>query len=154
MSFLHHDSNAFRISHKVQVDPSSEALVGWTVGAAWQSFCRFHSRNEPRGHLYHMQMWSESYRSTGNSLSPMISSGMRCHYEPMRADTELNEHDIVFCVVQDFRTSQKRHFPHKIWQIVVLPSGRTRYMIANAKGFCNGWVDRQDIFGKLVHHHW
>ena len=60
MSFLHHDSNAFRISDKVQVDPSSEALVGWTVGAAWQSFCRFHSRNEPRGHLYHMQMWSDA----------------------------------------------------------------------------------------------
>ena len=101
MSFLHHDSNAFRISHKVQVDPSSEALVGWTVGAAWQSFCRFHSRNEPRGHLYHMQMWSESYRSTGNSLSPIISSGMRCHYKLVGADTELNEPDIVFCVIQD-----------------------------------------------------
>ena len=94
-----------------------------------------------------------SYRSTGNSLSPMIRSGMQCHYRPVDTDTELKEQDIVFCVVEDVNTSQPRHFAHKIWQIVVLPSGRTRYMIANAKGHCNGWVDRQDIFGKLVHHY-
>ena len=42
-----------------------------------------------------------SYRSTGNSLSPIISSGMRCHYKLVGADTELNEPDIVFCVIQD-----------------------------------------------------
>ena len=86
-----------------------------------------------------------SYRSTGHSLSPIISSGMRCHYVPVAANTQLSVQDILLCVVQDLRTLQPNHFAHKIWQIVVLPSFRgTRYMIANAKGYCNGWVDRQN----------
>ena len=75
----------------------------------------------------------------GNSMTPILESGSLLEFEKQE---EYEVDDIVFCKVKG------RHIDaHKITK-KEQNKKRVRYMIANNKGYENGWT--QTIYGKVV----
>lgn len=81
----------------------------------------------------------ERYKEAGNSMLPIIKSRQPVTLEPVTKDTTLEEGDIVFCKVKS------NYYTHKISGIK-----ENQYQISNNKGFVNGWVTREKIFGKVI----
>ena len=88
-----------------------------------------------------------SYRSSGNSLKPLIWSGQVCTLIPVRFAETVNEGDIVFCKVQESGEYYTLKVLSKRWD------GRRHedyWMLGNASGNARGLCYLQDIFGKVV----
>lgn len=68
-----------------------------------------------------------------------IESGQLCTVQPVTDDLVISKDDIVLCKVAG------KQFLHLVKAI---QGGR--YQIANNKGHINGWIGRNQIFGKLV----
>ncbi|MNC18934.1 hypothetical protein D3C81_1224650 [compost metagenome] len=81
----------------------------------------------------------ERYKEAGNSMLPIIKSRQPVTLEPVTEDTVLEEGTIVFCKVKS------NYYTHKINAIK-----ENRYQISNNKGFVNGWITRNNIFGKVI----
>ena len=81
----------------------------------------------------------ERYKEVGNSMLPIIKSKQPVTLEPVTKDTSLNEGDIVFCKVKS------NYYTHKISAIK-----ENQYQISNNRGFVNGWITRDKIFGKVI----
>ena len=47
-----------------------------------------------------LEGYTVAYRSSGNSLLPMVASGDRCTYTPVKLVEEVAVNDVVFCEVQ------------------------------------------------------
>lgn len=78
-----------------------------------------------------------SFRPRGNSMTPIIQSGNLC---TLTHDiNELNKGDIVFCKVKG------NFYLHKISALK-----GNQFQISNNKGFVNGWIAKDKIFGKLI----
>jgi hypothetical protein len=90
---------------------------------------------------------SVAYKSSGNSLAPMVMSGDLCEFRPVTKDADVSLHDIVFCTVHPGQQFHAHIVRHKGWD-----EGRKSwyYHIGNASGYLNGcyWVDQ--IYGKLM----
>lgn len=76
----------------------------------------------------------------GQSMVPLLKSGQPVKVEPILEDTELNKEDIVFCKVNG------HFYLHKITAI----KHKKRYQISNNHGHVNGWVRRNNIYGKVT----
>lgn len=81
-----------------------------------------------------------SFRPRGNSMSGRIENGQLVTVEPLLIDTKLKANDVVLCKV---RNSVYLHLIKAI-------GNDGRYQIGNNRGDTNGWVDRIQIFGKLI----
>lgn len=79
-----------------------------------------------------------SFRPRGNSMTPRIKSGQLCTVEPLVADPEVD--DVVLCFV---RSSYYLH----LVKSVDLNRG---FLIGNNHGRLNGWVNRSQVYGRLV----
>jgi hypothetical protein len=77
------------------------------------------------------------FRPRGQSMTGKIESGQLCTVEPATNDLQVG--DIVLCKVKG------REFLHLIKSI----QGQ-RYQIGNNRGFINGWIGRNGIYGKCV----
>lgn len=78
-----------------------------------------------------------SFRPRGASMSGKIESGQLCTVEPVTAAATLSVGDIVLCKVKG------NEYLHLIKAI----SG-ARFQIGNNRGFINGWISRNAIFGR------
>lgn len=78
-----------------------------------------------------------AFRPKGNSMTPLIKSGQLCRVSPDVSDLHID--DIVLCKV-------RHYYLHKI--VAVGSDGR--YLIGNNRGYQNGWITKDNIFGKLV----
>lgn len=76
----------------------------------------------------------------GQSMTPKIKSGQKVKVIPVNIDTELNKNDIVFCKVNG------NYYLHKISAI----KNKKTYQISNNHGHINGWISKNNIFGKVV----
>ena len=75
----------------------------------------------------------------GQSMTPLLKSGQVCRVIPVTDEIPLNKNDIVLCKV-------KGHvYLHKITAIK-----GSRYQIGNNHKHINGWIGRDNIFGKCV----
>jgi hypothetical protein len=79
-----------------------------------------------------------SFRPRGQSMSGRIESGQLCTVVPIDPAT-LCVGDIVLCRVG------RHDYLHLINGIV-----ETQFQIANNRGFINGWIAADAIFGKCV----
>jgi hypothetical protein len=79
-----------------------------------------------------------SFRPRGNSMRGRIESGQLCTVVPVDPTT-LIVGDIVLCKVKG---SEYLH-------IVKAIQGQ-RFQIGNNRGFINGWIGPQGIFGKCI----
>jgi phage repressor protein C with HTH and peptisase S24 domain len=82
---------------------------------------------------------SVEFRPRGNSMQGKIESGQLVKIDPISESTKLSKGDIVLCKVNG------RHFLHLIKAIQ-----NNRFQIGNNKGFVNGWVSRDCIYGICV----
>jgi hypothetical protein len=78
------------------------------------------------------------FRPRGNSMTPKIESGQLCTVEPVEVGT-LAVGDIVLCKVGG---NEYLHL------IKAVQGGR--FQIGNNRGFINGWVGPNAIYGKLI----
>jgi hypothetical protein len=79
-----------------------------------------------------------SFRPRGHSMSPKIKSGQLCTVEPVDPST-LQVDDIVLCKVHG---SEYLHLIKAIQD--------ERFQIGNNRGFINGWIGANGVFGRLV----
>lgn len=77
------------------------------------------------------------FRPKGNSMSGIIESGNLVLVEPIT--TQLHIDDIVLCKVN------KKQYIHIIKNIE-----QDCYLIGNNKGYINGWININAIYGKVV----
>lgn len=75
----------------------------------------------------------------GQSMTPILRSGQAVKVIPIN-DIKLNKNDIVFCKVAG------HYYLHKISAI----KNEKTYQISNNHGHVNGWISRNQIFGKVV----
>ena len=102
------------------------------------------------------------YRSSGNSMWPLVQSDDGCTLHPIDEVTEewgihavqkeaieIGVGDIVFCQVQP----SLQYYAHIVLdvQTSIWPKREQKYWIGNISGHINGWCLRQHVFGILVH---
>jgi len=80
-----------------------------------------------------------SFRPRDNSMKPLINSGDLVVVEPFAGDMELTKGDIVLCKVKG------KQYLHLISAIQ-----GNRFQISNNRGFVNGWISQNAIFGRLT----
>jgi hypothetical protein len=126
---------------------SSHLDVDWTICPA--NWVIEQSRRKARNELIKEKLQSGKpvcYRSTGNSLWPLVHSNDQTTYEPVGDDPDqVQVEDIVFCQVQ----RGDRFFAHLVkekW----LHNGQWYFTIANYQGHENGWCRMEHIYGRLV----
>jgi hypothetical protein len=91
------------------------------------------------GHIAKLQSGETvQFRPRGASMSGKIESGQLCTVAPVDA-AELTVGDIVLCKV---RGSEYLHLIKAIQ--------RERFQIGNNRGFINGWISSNAIFGRCV----
>ena len=76
----------------------------------------------------------------GQSMTPILKSGQAVICEPIKDDTTLKKRDIVLCKVKG------HYYLHLIWAI----RNDKEYLIGNNHNHPNGWVSRNQLFGKVV----
>lgn len=79
------------------------------------------------------------FRPRGQSMQGKIESGQLCTVEPIQNFMELQVGDIVLCKVQG---------AHYLHQISAMRDGQ--FQISNNRGYVNGWVRRESIYGKCI----
>lgn len=76
----------------------------------------------------------------GASMEPLIRRrGARVVLEPVGLETELAKGDVVLCKVSG-----------QIYLHLVGAVDGARYRIENRRGYVNGWVGRQAIYGRAT----
>ena len=86
---------------------------------------------------------SISFRSYGNSMTPIIKSGMKCTYSPVLEAKDIKVGDAVFCRIGKF------YYTHLITNIQQ-KGENTLYQISNNHGRVNGQITISQIFGKVI----
>ena len=79
-----------------------------------------------------------SFRPKGNSMTPKIKSGQLCSVNIIENHSDLKINDIVLCKVKG---NQYLH--------IITAIDKDRFQISNNKGFVNGWINKNSIYGKL-----
>ncbi|MHC5217079.1 hypothetical protein ACYSNR_10450 [Enterococcus sp. LJL128] len=85
----------------------------------------------------------EKYKEAGNSMLPIIKSNQPVSLEPVTMNTELAVNDIVFCKVKG------NYYTHLI-TAVRNRNNQLKFQISNNHNYVNGWIKKQNIFGKVV----
>ncbi|MGN6151093.1 MAG: hypothetical protein ACTHOH_03670 [Lysobacteraceae bacterium] len=80
-----------------------------------------------------------TFRPRGGSMTGRIESGQRCTVEPVADAASLRIDDIVLCRVHG------AEYLHLITAIDGM-----RFQIGNNKGYVNGWIGPNGIFGRCV----
>jgi hypothetical protein len=80
-----------------------------------------------------------SFRPRGGSMTGRIESGQRCTVEPVPDCTVLAVDDIVLCKVKG---AEYLHL------IKAIRDGR--FQIGNNRGYINGWIGPNAIFGRCT----
>ncbi len=79
------------------------------------------------------------FRPRGGSMTGRIESGQQCTVEPVADHATLQVDDIVLCKVHG------AEYLHLVKAI----QGQ-RFQIGNNKGYINGWIGPNSIFGRCV----
>lgn len=80
-----------------------------------------------------------SFRPRGGSMTGRIESGQQCTVEPVTDIAALRIDDIVLCKVKG---AEYLHL------IKAIQDGR--FQIGNNRGYINGWIGPNSIFGRCV----
>jgi len=128
-----------------EVHPSDE--VDWTLNKDWD--VEFHKREVRNAMVKDMLLSNRSmqFRSSGDSLKPLVRSGDVTIWEPVHDHALLKVGDVVFCRVQE----SNRFYGHAIHKIGVWPGGEKYWRIGNLKDppHINGWCYAEHICGHL-----
>lgn len=77
----------------------------------------------------------------GNSMTPILESKQPVICIPVTDETELEKRDIVMC------KARGHYYLHLIHAI---KDNGQMFLIGNNHGHMNGWVNRKNIYGKVV----
>ena len=130
-----------------EVHPSEEK--DWTLGTgSWKEELKL--RNVRNCIVRDMLKSGRSaqFRSSGNSLFPLVRSGDVSMWEPVSDHDILELGDVVFCQVQD----GDRFYAHMIQKIEYWKDGSRYWLIGNMAEplVINGWCAAKHIYGRLM----
>ena len=148
-------------------EASTEFHADWTIvpGSAhdtekWELEQRL---RESRNRLIHEKLKagrSVFYKSSGNSMWPLVQAHDACTFHPIQAvtateelfaiqkeESEIDVGDIVFCQVQP----SNLYYGHIVLtKKQCVRRNKPIYWIGNIQQRCNGWCYREHILGVLV----
>ena len=98
---------------------------------------------------------SVQYRSSGNSLRPLVYSGDCCILVPVWDPALLVPYDVVFCEVQPGNRFYTHYILRIEWETAAASSAATgepkrKFIIGNARHHENGYCYDEHIYGRLV----
>ena len=76
----------------------------------------------------------------GNSMDPILKNAQPVLVEPINYQTKLKKNDIVFCRIGGY------YYLHKIIAI----KNNMSFQIGNNRGLINGWIPRNQIYGRVI----
>lgn len=76
----------------------------------------------------------------GQSMVPILKSGQHVKVCPVNSQTKIEKKDIVFCKVNG----------HFYLHMVSAIRNNKSYQISNNHGHVNGWISRNNIYGKVM----
>lgn len=82
------------------------------------------------------------FRAYGNSMDPIVKNGELVTVSPKL--TYLSVGTTVLCKVKGC------YYLHLIWRIYTDDGSCTMYLIGNNKNHANGWIIKDDIYGRLI----
>ena len=126
----------------------------------WEQELRLRDSRNRLIHDYLTDGRSVFYKSSGNSMWPLVQSGDACTFHPIQAVTanegkhairkersEIGVGDVVFCQVQ----RSQQYYAHIVLNIESdYYASEDKYWIGNIEGRINGWCFREHIYGILV----
>lgn len=80
-----------------------------------------------------------TFRPRGNSMRGKINSGDLVEVKPIKDGEIINKHDILLCKVKG----------NEYLHLVIGIKG-DRYLIGNNIGGINGWIGKNNIYGKFI----
>lgn len=75
----------------------------------------------------------------GNSMTPILKSGQCVVVDPITETTVISKNDIVFC------KARGHYYIHLVHGV----RNNGQYLIGNNHGKFNGWITKNNIFGKV-----
>ena len=148
--------------HKTQADRNTPVMVGmtwtddWTIADDREEELRLRDSRHRMMRQYFADGCYVRYKSSGNSMWPLVQSGDLCTFHPVQAVTaqkeasEIGVGDIVFCQVRAGRGSQL-FYAHIVLSIEHdYHANESKFWIGNIEQHYNGWCFREHIYGILV----
>ena len=80
------------------------------------------------------------YKGKGNSMTPIVKSGVPVILRPILRGETIDKGDIVYCKVRGY------YYMH----LVTAVNKKKGYQISNNHGHVNGWTARKNVYGKFV----
>ena len=97
------------------------------------------------GHIERLKQGETvSFRPRGVSKTGRIESGQLCTVEPVTDHATLQVDDIVLCKVHG------AEYLHLVKAVQTRSDQDRRFQIGNTKGYINGWIGPNSIFGRCV----
>ena len=126
----------------------------------WEQELKLRDSRNRMIHEYLRDGRSVFYKSSGNSMWPLVQANDGCTFHPIQAVTamggqhavnkeasEIGVGDIVFCQVQ----RSQQYYAHIVLRVEYdYHAKEPKYWIGNIMGNYNGWCFREHIYGILV----
>ena len=126
----------------------------------WEKELKLRDSRNRLLHSYLIDGRTVFYKSSGNSMWPLLQSGDACTFHPIQAVTardgregidkeasEIGVGDVVFCQVQ----RSQQYYAHIVLSIEHdYHAKEQKYWIGNIQQRINGWCFREHIFGILA----
>jgi len=133
-------------AHEVMATPAFNQ--DWTLSPDWGMQRQLRDRRDVMIQNKLQSGFPVAFKSSGDSLWPLIHSGDICEYEPVFKASEVEVGDIVFCQVRP----TWRYFAHTIKRKTYDDEKEAWYFtVGNQSGWENGWCWMDTIYGKLKH---
>ena len=102
-----------------------------------------------------LQGHAVAYRSSVNSLLPMVASGDRCTYTVVTLAEQVLVNDVVFCEVQEgdrfyAHLVSKKEYHHRDKCYYFTISNMKHVLDPISNPWTNGWCQMKHIHGKLI----
>ncbi len=82
-----------------------------------------------------------TFSPRGKSMEPLVKDGQQVTVEPVSYGSGVNKGDVVLCKVRGYEY---------LHLVIGYDKKQHRFQIGNNKGRINGWIEAEQIFGKMV----
>ena len=139
----------FQTRHEVLAEPVGG--VDWTIYKDWDTQMQLRWARNVMIKEQLQRGQNVCYRSSGQSMWPIVKSGDLCEFAPFPAGSTVAEsievRDIVFCEVQPHNRFVAHFVLEKKWDKY---RQQHKCIIGNKDGYVNGHCFMETIYGKLI----
>lgn len=82
-----------------------------------------------------------TFRPRGKSMEPIVKDGQEVTVDPVFYGNGVSKGDVVLCKVRGYEY---------LHLVIAYDKKQHRFQIGNNKGKVNGWIEAEQIFGRLA----